>query len=49
MALIQLAARRPKRRKATKPGAAAREKRLASKKQRSAVKALRSGGRRSEE
>jgi ribosome-associated protein len=49
LALIQLAARRPKRRKATKPGAAAREKRLASKKQRSAVKALRSGGRRSEE
>ena len=34
---------------ATKPRAGAREKRLASKKQRSAVKALRSGGRRGEE
>jgi ribosome-associated protein len=49
MALIQLAARRPRRRKPTKPGAAAREKRLASKKQRSAVKALRTGGRRGQE
>jgi ribosome-associated protein len=41
VALIASAARRPKRRRATKPGAAAREKRLASKKQRSVVKALR--------
>lgn len=49
MALLQLAARRPKRRKPTKPGAAAREKRLTSKKQRSTVKALRSSGRRREE
>jgi ribosome-associated protein len=48
-ALVELAAKRPKRRKATKPRAGAREKRLASKKQRSAVKALRSGGRRGEE
>jgi ribosome-associated protein len=49
VALVELAAKRPKRRKATKPRAGAREKRLASKKQRSAVKALRSGGRRGEE
>jgi ribosome-associated protein len=49
VALVELAAKRPKRRKATKPRPGAREKRLASKKQRSAVKALRSGGRRGEE
>ena len=49
VALIELAAKRPKRRKPTKPRAGAREKRLASKKQRSAVKAARSGGRRREE
>jgi ribosome-associated protein len=48
-ALIALAAKRPKRRKPTKPRAGAREKRLASKKQRSAVKAARGGGRREEE
>ncbi len=41
LALLQQAARRPKRRRPTKPRAAAREKRLASKKVRSAVKALR--------
>ena len=49
IALIELASKRPKRRRPTKPRAAAREKRLASKKQRSAVKAARSGGRRGEE
>jgi ribosome-associated protein len=48
-ALLELAAKRPKRRKATKPRAGAREKRLASKKQRGAVKAARSGGSRDEE
>ena len=47
VALIQQAARRPKKRKATKPGAGAREKRLAQKKRRGAVKQLR--GRASEE
>lgn len=49
IALIELASKRPKRRRPTKPRTAAREKRLASKKQRSAVKAARSGGRRGEE
>ena len=49
IALLELAAKRPKRRKPTKPRAGAREKRLASKKQRSAVKAARSGGRRGED
>jgi ribosome-associated protein len=39
MALLQHAARRPKARKATKPSKGARERRLASKKRRSAVKA----------
>jgi ribosome-associated protein len=41
IALVQQAARHPKKRRATKPRAGAREKRLASKKRRSAVKALR--------
>ena len=45
VALLQQAARRPKRRRATRPRAAAREERLASKKQRSRVKALRGRGR----
>ncbi len=49
IALLGLAAKRPKRRKPTKPRAGAREKRLASKKQRSAVKAGRRGSRRSED
>jgi ribosome-associated protein len=49
IALIELAARRPKRRKATKPRAQAREKRLAAKKLRGAVKAGRSHGRRGDE
>ena len=46
MALLELAAKRPKRRKPTKPRAGAREKRLASKKLRSTVKEGRGGGRR---
>jgi ribosome-associated protein len=40
-ALLQHAARRPKKRRPTKPGAAAREKRLTSKKRRGEVKAAR--------
>jgi ribosome-associated protein len=44
VALVRLAARRPKKRRATKPSAGAREKRLESKKRRSAVKALRTRG-----
>jgi ribosome-associated protein len=43
--LIAQAARPPRRRKATKPKAAAREKRLEAKKLRGRVKALRRGGR----
>jgi len=39
--LIQQAARRPKKRKPTRPGAGSREKRLAQKKRRGAVKQLR--------
>jgi ribosome-associated protein len=45
IALLQQAARRPKRRKPTRPKAASREERLATKKRRSAVKVSRSGGR----
>jgi ribosome-associated protein len=45
VALLQQAARAPKKRRPTKPRAAAREQRLASKKQRSEVKALRGRGR----
>jgi ribosome-associated protein len=45
VALLQHAARRPKKRKPTSPRAGAREKRLDSKKRRSAVKELRSGRR----
>jgi ribosome-associated protein len=45
LALLQHAARRPKRRKATKPSAAARERRLAAKKRRGDLKAARSGHR----
>ena len=44
VALLQHAARRPKTRRPTRPGAAARNKRLQSKKQRSAVKSLRRRG-----
>ena len=49
VALLELAAKRPKRRKPTKPRAGAREKRLASKKQRGAIKASRTGGRHGED
>ena len=45
VALLQHAARRPKRRRPTKPKRAAKEKRLASKRQRSEVKMLRGRGR----
>jgi ribosome-associated protein len=45
VALLRQAARRPKRRKPTKPKAAAREQRLETKKRRSAVKVSRSVGR----
>ena len=41
VALLQHAAKRPKRRRPTKPGKAAREKRLTSKKRRGETKALR--------
>jgi ribosome-associated protein len=41
LALLKLAAVAPKKRRPTKPGAAARERRLMSKKHRSAVKTLR--------
>jgi ribosome-associated protein len=41
IALLQLAAKRPKTRRATKPKRAAKEKRLESKRQRSEVKSLR--------
>ncbi len=44
VALLQLAAKRPKKRKPTKPGVGSREKRLASKKRRSVVKQLRGRG-----
>jgi ribosome-associated protein len=43
-ALLQQAARRPKARRPTRPGAGAREKRLASKKRRGATKATRGRG-----
>lgn len=48
-ALLQQAARRPKKRRPTKPGAAARENRLRSKKRRSTIKELRHRGRQSED
>ena len=41
VALLQQAAKRPKKRKPTKPGAGSREKRLTSKKRRGAIKQLR--------
>jgi ribosome-associated protein len=41
IALLQQAARKPQKRKATKPGAGAREKRIATKKQRGETKRLR--------
>lgn len=45
IALLQHAARRPKRRTPTRPGAAARQRRLTAKKHRSDIKAARSGRR----
>src|SRR2546421_1715844 len=47
--LLQKAARRPRKRRPTKPGPAAREKRLATKKLRGTVKDLRSRARGSED
>jgi ribosome-associated protein len=44
VALLQQAVRRPKKRRPTTPSSGSREKRLASKKRRSAVKQLRSRG-----
>ena len=44
VALLQLAAKRPKTRRPTKPKRAAKEKRLESKRQRSVVKSLRGRG-----
>ena len=44
VALLQLAAKRPKTRRPTKPKRAAKEKRLETKRQRSAVKSLRGRG-----
>jgi ribosome-associated protein len=44
VALLQHAAKRPKTRRPTKPKRAAKEKRLESKRQRSAVKSLRGRG-----
>ena len=49
VALLQQAARRPKKRRPTRPRAGAREKRLASKKRRGAIKELRGRGRPGEE
>jgi ribosome-associated protein len=49
VALIQLAARRPKTRRPTKPKRAAKEQRLESKRQRAEVKSLRGRGRHSDE
>jgi ribosome-associated protein len=43
VALLQRAAKRPKKRRPTRPGKASREKRLVSKKRRGEVKALRRG------
>ena len=45
VALLQLAAKRPKTRRPTRPKRAAKEKRLESKRQRAEVKSLRRGGR----
>jgi ribosome-associated protein len=49
VALLQHAARRPKTRRPTRPKPAAKEKRLASKRQRSEVKTLRGRGRRGDD
>jgi ribosome-associated protein len=45
IALIRQAVRRPKRRRATRPSAAARERRLQSKRRRGEIKKVRGGGR----
>ena len=44
VALLQHAAKRPKKRRPTRPGKAARERRLDAKKQRGEIKARRRGG-----
>ena len=44
VALLQAAARRPKKRRATRPSRASKERRIESKKQRGALKASRRGG-----
>jgi ribosome-associated protein len=49
VALVRAAAKRPKKRRPTRPGKASREQRLTSKKRRSAVKELRTRGRQSDE
>jgi ribosome-associated protein len=49
VSLLERAAKRPKRRKPTRPRAGAREERLASKRKRSEVKSARSGSRRGDE
>ena len=49
VALLQLAAKRPKTRRPTKPKRAAKEKRLESKRQRSEVKSLRGRGERGDD
>jgi len=49
LALLQHAAKRPTKRRPTRPGKAAKENRLTAKKQRSAVKALRGRGRSGED
>ena len=48
VALLQQAAIRPRKRRATRPGAGAREKRLDSKKKRGMIKASRTAGRQDE-
>jgi ribosome-associated protein len=49
IALLQQACRRPKPRRATRPGAGARERRLTSKKLRAKIKEQRGGGRENDE
>jgi ribosome-associated protein len=49
LALLERAATKPRRRKPSRPGAAAREARLASKKERGAIKASRRQGHRGDE
>lgn len=49
IALLQQATRRPKKRRPTRPGAGARERRLTTKKLRAKVKEQRGGGRRRDE